>query len=99
MNLQVPLRGANCASGVGSSLAQPFTSNQMAKTPTVPDDTHNGLTWRDMPGGSAFLKKGNFSLFKRGLYKLPKSTAFRINAQGKRIYNAYNPGKARRKLD
>ena len=30
--------------------------------------THNGKTWRDMPGETNDLKKLNFFLFRRGLF-------------------------------
>ena len=34
-----------------------------------PNGTHNGKTWRDMPGTDESVKKMNFALFRRGLYR------------------------------
>jgi hypothetical protein len=34
------------------------------------DQTHNGMTWADMPGADAMMKRMNFSLFKRGKVSL-----------------------------
>lgn len=36
------------------------------KQNSAPLPTHEGLTWKDMPGGDTQFKKMNFSLFKRG---------------------------------
>lgn len=39
-----------------------------------PNDLHNGLGWRDMPGTDEEVRRMNFSLYRRGLYDPHKAT-------------------------
>jgi hypothetical protein len=47
-----------------------FTSPHYHPAVAGPDDVFRGMTWRQMPGSEAEVKRMNFFLFRRGLYDI-----------------------------
>jgi hypothetical protein len=61
----------------------------MSATIKKPDPMHEGKTWRDMPGNDSDQKRMNFSMFRRGKFKLPTAKLSEARARCSRTDLVY----------
>jgi hypothetical protein len=61
----------------------------MSATMKKTDPVHEGKTWRDMPGNDSDQKRMNFSMFRRGKFKLPTAKLSEARARCSRTDLVY----------